>query len=137
MGADDRAPRVDSVDEPFWAAARAGEFRMQRCEDCAFVWWAPGPVCPRCWSDRYEWVPLTGRGTVNSWVVFHRAYWPDLEAEVPYAVAEVELEEGPRYLARVVGCNHDDLHRGMRVAVAFEHGPDDAVLPVFEPRDHD
>lgn len=131
----DRLPVIDGVDESFWEAARAHELRMQRCEECGCLWWSPGPVCPDCWSERYEWVELSGTGRVNSWVVFHRPYWPDLEDEVPYTVAEIELEEGPRYLATVVDCDADDIYRGMPVEVVFEDTTSAITLPKFRPRE--
>lgn len=131
----ERLPAIDAVDEPFWEAARNHELRMQQCADCGYLWWAPGPACPECWSERYEWTELSGNGIVNTWVVFHRAYWPALEDEIPYIVAEIELEEGPRYLANVVECDSADLYRGIPVEVVFEEVAEGFTLPKFRPRD--
>ena len=134
MGPEDRLPVVDEEDAPFWAAARAHELRMQRCNSCGELWWPPGSVCPECWAEDFEWVELSGHGVVNSWVVFHRPYWPDVEDEVPYVVAEIEIEEGPRYIATVVGVAPDELSRGMPVDVVFRDVTDEVTLPEFGPR---
>lgn len=126
-------PRIDDDDEPFWNAAKDHELRMQQCDECGYIRWPPGPVCPECWADGYEWVPLSGQGTVNTWVVFHRVYFDAFADEVPYNVAEIELDEGPRYLANVVDCENDDLYRGMPVEVVFEAYSDEVTVPKFTP----
>lgn len=128
-------PTIGEDDAPFWAAARNHELRMQQCTDCGTLWWAPSSVCPNCWSESNEWVELAGTGTVNSWVIFHRPYWPAFEDDVPYNVAEITLDEGHRYLANVVECDNDALYRGMPVEVVFEDISDEITLPKFTPRE--
>ena len=44
-----------------------------------------------------------GEGQVYSWVGVQRALTPGLEAEVPYTIATVDLAEGARVFARLVG----------------------------------
>lgn len=105
MSEDTILPTIGEEDGPFWEAANKHELRMQRCTDCGTLWWAPASICPECWSENFEWEALSGRGTVNSWVVFHRSYWPELEDKVPYSVVEVTLEENPRYLANIRECD--------------------------------
>lgn len=124
-------PQIDD-DAPFWNAASNHEFRMQQCGECDHVRWPPSPVCPECWAEDHEWMELSGRGEVNTWVVFHRVYFDAFADKVPYNIAEVELNEGPRYLAPVE-CDNDDLYRGMPVQVIFEDITDDVSLPKFEP----
>jgi uncharacterized OB-fold protein len=127
-------PRIGPEDAPFWAAAREHEFRMQRCDDCGHIRWPPGPVCPKCWAREAEWVRLSGRGVVNTWVVFHRAYFEAFADRVPYSVVEVELAEGPRYLANLLECENDEISRGMPVEVVFEDVTAEVTLPQFRPR---
>lgn len=131
---DDRILPLIDEDEPFWNATRDHELRMQRCEACGHVRWPPGPVCPECWSRDHEWVELSGRGEVNTWVIFHREYFAAFADEIPYNVAEIQLAEGPRYLANVVDCENDDLYRGMAVEVVYEDVTEDVTLPKFAPR---
>lgn len=134
MSSDKISPRIDNDDAPFWAAARDRELRMQRCEECGYVRWPPSPVCTECWEEAHEWTELSGHGVVNTWVIFHRVYFDAFADEVPYNVAEIELEEGPRYLANVINCENDDLYRGMPVEVVFEEYTDEVTVPKFEPR---
>jgi uncharacterized OB-fold protein len=65
-------PVIGPDSAPFWEQARAGELRAQRCVECGSLRLPPGPVCPHCWAEAHEWVLLSGRGVVQSWVVFHR-----------------------------------------------------------------
>jgi len=127
-------PRLIEEDVPFWEAARNHEFRMQQCGDCDHVVWPPGPVCPECWSDDLEWVELSGRGEINTWTVFHRAWLPDFEDDLPYNVVEVELAEGPRYVSNLLKCDNEDIYRGMPVEVVFEDLTEEITLPKFRPR---
>ena len=69
---------------------------MPRCDDCKRYWFPPSLLCPRCNSANWTWTKTSGRGRVFSYVVYHRVYHPAFAQEVPYAVAVVELDEGPR-----------------------------------------
>ena len=56
--------------------------------------------CPHCLAADFAWTPVSGGGKVFSFVIFHRVYHPAFAQEVPYVVALVELEEGPRLLSQ-------------------------------------
>lgn len=134
-----RLPVITHTDRPFWEAAQNRELRMQQCDNCDSLRWAPADVCPYCWSENFTWTELSGRGTVNTWVVFHRPYWPDIEDAIPYNVAEIELEESTqsnplRYISNIVKCDNDDIYIGMPVEVVYEDVADEVTLPKFRPR---
>ena len=59
------------------------------------------PCCPWCATRTFEEVESAGRGVVYSFVTAHVAVSPGYEVELPYTVATVELDEGPRLLGRV------------------------------------
>lgn len=126
-------PPITDFNRPFWAAARRHELQLQRCKECGKVWAPNGPVCPHCFSDSYEWVLVSGKGTIASWVVFHKEYHPAFKPETPYNVAFVELEEGPRLISNIVGVHSEDLKIGMPVEVWFEDVNDEISLPKFRP----
>ncbi len=125
-------PSEDS--RPFWEATRDGELRLQRCADCGAFRFPPGVLCPECGSASAEWKALSGRGTVYSYVVFHRAYHPAFAQDLPYAVACVQLEEGPRLLSNIVGIEPARIRCDMPVEVLFEKVSDEISLPKFRPR---
>ena len=124
-------PRITPDNGPFWEAARRHELRLQRCLDCGRVWYPPAPVCPSCLSDRHEWAPMSGRGTISSFVVFHKAWFPAFANETPYAVVQVELEEGPRLTANLVDVPPGEIRVGMPVTVVFDDITSDVTIPRF------
>ena len=127
------APPISIFNAPFWDYARRHELRLQRCLDCARTWAPPGPVCPHCFSRRFEWALLSGRGRVASWAVFHKHYHPFFKGRTPYNVAFVELDEGPRLVANIVDAPFDAIATGMPVEVVFEDVEDRFALPQFRP----
>ena len=127
-------PRPTEDSAPYWEAAHRGELRMQRCSECGHVRFPPALLCPRCLSETAAWVPLSGRGTVFSWIVVHQSQHPAFNADAPYNVTIVELEEGPRLHTNLIGCRNDEIHIGMPVEVLFEKINDEVTLPKFRPR---
>jgi uncharacterized OB-fold protein len=126
-------PSISEYNRPFWDYARQHELRLQRCLDCARPWAPVGPVCPHCFSARFEWARMSGRGTVASWVVFHKLYHPGFAEDIPYNVAFIELAEGPRLISNVVGVPNERLHIGMPVEVVFDDVGPNTSLPKFRP----
>ena len=124
-------PSEDS--QPFWAAAKKHELSLQRCGTCGSFRFPPAPVCPECTALGGDWTKLTGRGTIFSFVVFHRAFHKSFEKDVPYAVALVELEEGPRLVTNIVGVAPDQIRCDMPVELVFEDVTPECTLPKFKP----
>lgn len=83
-------------------ALAAGRLTFQRCAACQNAWLPPRDACPRCLSPEWAWEDASGSGRLVSWVVYHRAYHPAFADRVPYNVALVELDEGPRLITNVV-----------------------------------
>lgn len=124
-------PRIDSVSRGFWDNARAGRLSVQRCDECADLHFPGSPVCPKCLSESQSWVPVSGRGTLLSWVRFHRAYWDGFHADLPYLVALVGLEEGPMLMTNIVGAAPEDLKIGQGVEAVFDKVDEEVTLPKF------
>lgn len=122
-------PSEDSA--PFWKAARDHEMKLQKCRDCGAFRFPPAAVCAECTSDAYDWTPVSGKGKVFSFVIFHRAYHPGFKGELPYVVGCIELDEGPRMLSNVIGCKPEDVRCDMPVEVSFEDISEDISLPKF------
>ncbi|HUF85148.1 MAG TPA: OB-fold domain-containing protein, partial [Acidimicrobiia bacterium] len=81
----------------------------------------------------YEWdtVEASGRGTVYSYVVNH---YPQVPAfDYPLPIGLIELDEGTRVVADLVGIDAAEVRVGMPVEVEWvEHDPD-LTLPAFHP----
>ena len=90
-------------------------------------------MCPACGSRNVEWFTASGRATLYSYVINHRPA-PGFEDETPYAIAVVELEEGPRMMTNIVGlpATPEALELDMPLQVRFEPRGD-VSLPVFGP----
>ena len=86
-------PAIDEDTAPFWEAARRGELVMQGCASCGRLRFPPRPMCPHCQSLDTTWSPVSGRGTVWSFVVPHPPLLPAYEAWAPFNVILVELDE--------------------------------------------
>jgi uncharacterized OB-fold protein len=125
-------PAISSLNKPYWDSLKRRELRMQKCDGCGRIWYPPAPLCPGCWSRKFSWTQLSGRGRISAWVVFHQAYFRSYEHDVPYNVVEVELEEGPRILANLVGTASGEIRAGMPVKVLFEDVTDEVTLAKFE-----
>ena len=99
-------PTINDVNRPFWDGCGRGHLLVQRCSHCARLRYPAAVVCPNCLAPEAQWQPMSGRGQVFSFVVFHRAYHPAWEGKVPYTVALIELDEGPVMLSNVIGVDH-------------------------------
>jgi len=124
-------PRPTPETQHFWNGTAAAELRLQRCRNCEHTYFPPQPCCPACASDDVEVVRASGRGSLYSYVITHRAA-PGFEA--PYVIAVVELEEGPRLVSNLVDVapDPDALTLDLPLQVTFESFGD-VTLPLFRP----
>ncbi|HZR83493.1 MAG TPA: Zn-ribbon domain-containing OB-fold protein [Candidatus Binatia bacterium] len=127
-------PSPSGLHAEFYAHCARGELRFQRCDDCGTWRHPPRVLCPRCASERWQWARSSGRGTLFSWTITHQPLVPGFGDRVPYAVAVVELEEGPRLVTGLRGIALRDLAIGVPVEVAFEKLSDALGLHYFRPR---
>jgi uncharacterized OB-fold protein len=128
-------PAPDAFTKPFWDGCKAGELRMLRCARCGTYVFFPAPACHACGSMEVAWVPVSGKGSVYSFIVVRQANLPAFAAELPYVVAWVELAEQPglKMVSNIVGCDPKDVRVGMPVQVTFEQATDEVTLPKFRP----
>jgi uncharacterized OB-fold protein len=123
-------PRLDTLNKPFWAAAREGRLLLQHCPSCGDTRFPPGPVCPKCLAGDQAWIEASGKGTLESWIDMHRAYWDGFKDDLPYRVCLVRLEEGPVMVSNLVD-KTDNLRMGAPVKVVFDAVTEDVTLPKF------
>jgi uncharacterized OB-fold protein len=127
------APEPTPETAPYWEAANRGELRIQRCNACGRHYFYPRTACPHCGSTDVAWVTVSGRGRLHTYVINHRPA-PGFEDEAPYAIAVVELDEGPRMMANIAGVANtpEQLELDMPLDVTFEPRGEQMV-PVFTP----
>ena len=116
----------------YWDGAREGELRLQRCNACDHAYFPPRPFCPECSSRDVAVFKASGKGTLYSYVINHLKS-PGYEP--PFAIAVVELEEGPRMMANILDCPQtpEALVLDMALEVTFEKLTDEITLPQFKP----
>jgi uncharacterized OB-fold protein len=95
------APEPDLESAAWWEGLRAHRVTLQHCQDCDQTRFPPMPSCPWCASAAFDVVESAGRGVVYSFVTANVAVSPGYRGSLPYSVATVELDEGPRLLGRV------------------------------------
>ena len=128
------APAPDQTPETadFWAATAGGRLLLKRCERCAAVGWYPRALCASCGSVELSGIAASGHGTVYSFTVVHRSLGSYRDA-APYVIAYVELDEGPRVLTNIVGCEPELIHIGQSVTLEFHDTGEGSALYRFKP----
>lgn len=126
------SPVPDFVSGPFFEGLAAGELRVQRCTACGAL--QIGELaCNACHATSLEWIRANGKGAIHSFVVMHSDFHPAFTLNLPYNVATVELDEGPRLYANITGIADGDLRVGMRVTVGYSRLDSGVTVPVFSP----
>jgi len=125
-------PDLAGADAPFWQALRNREVRVQRCGTCSAHRFPAARTCPHCRSEQSEWVAVAPTGVIETWCVFHRAYFEGLP--VPYTVLQVRLDCGVRLFSNPVEVEPAALRVGMAVEAAFDDITSEVTLLKFKPR---
>ena len=126
-------PRPYQDTAEYWAAAREHRFVIQCCNSCGEHQFYPRGVCSHCLSSELEWREASGNGTIYSYSVNHRAPHPGFADDLPFVLAIVELEEGPRMMTNIVVSDPDSVTIGKAVTVTFDDVTDQVTLPKFTP----
>lgn len=120
------SPTPDPSTRSFWDAARDGKLLIGRNTRTGKVHYPPRPICPFDDEGEVEYVPASGEGTIYTFSV--------MRAKTPYAIAYVELAEGPRIMTNIVGCDFGSIRIGQKVRVTFvpSEGGEQSI-PMFTP----
>ena len=132
MSGDRIIPQPTPETQHYWDGAKRGELLLQTCKSCSNTYFPPRPFCPECGSRDVEVVKASGKGRLYSYIINHMKA-PGYEP--PFAVAIVELEEGPRIMTNILECEQtpEALQLDMPLEVTFEKISDDISLPQFKP----
>ena len=119
----------------YWEKAHEHELWLRRCNPCGQAYFYPRDFCPHSGSRDVSWMRASGKGTLHTFAIVHRAPVPAFSDRVPFVVAMVDLEEGARIPTNLVDVEPDPAHIkvGMAVEVAFLDLTDEITLPVFRP----
>jgi uncharacterized protein len=128
-------PVPDSISRGFWEAAASHVLAIQRCDACGHLAQPPVVVCASCMSVEtgFTYAPVDGRGCLATWTIMRDAFLPGFKADIPWVIAEVELDDAPgvRLLARLDAGADEDLKIGLPVRTDFVDVAPGVALPVF------
>lgn len=132
MSGDRIIPQPTPETQHYWDGAKRGELLLQTCNSCNHTYFPPRPFCPECGSRDVAVVKASGKGRLYSYIINHMKA-PGYEP--PFAVAVVELEEGPRIMTNILECEPtpEALQLDMPLEVTFEKLSDEISLPQFKP----
>lgn len=134
MSQDLPSPIVNPDSKVYWDGAREGRLMIRKCKACGLTHFLPRYLCPACWSTELDWMQASGLGTVHSFTVIRRAPLAAFVGRVPYVVALIDLDEGPRMMANILGDDALQTRIDDRVEVCFEGRGDGAKVPQFTRR---
>jgi uncharacterized OB-fold protein len=120
-------PVPDEVSKPFWDACNERRLIVQNCTSCNRLQYPPQAACPACGSGaNLEWCEVSGRGRINGYSVMYQSRVVPLQADQPFNIAVIELEEDPaiKFLSSLPGTPLEEVPVGARVQVDFQEvGP--------------
>ncbi len=122
-------PTLDNRE--FYEAAGRGELRFQRCADCGRWRHYPRPVCPGCLSRRYTWERASGRGRIYTWTIVHGPTLPAFQAELPYNVVDVLMDEGIHFQSQLLDCPPEEIRADLPVEAVFVPVSEEMTLVKF------
>ena len=125
-------PPITELNAPFWERLAAGEVRLQQCRQCRVYQHPPESFCYHCGAMSLEWTAVRAHGTVYAYIIVHQPYHPAFRPFLPYTVAIVELDEGPRLLGAMLGLQ-TSIAIGDRVQPRLEAIDGERSMLLFEP----
>lgn len=127
-------PNPDEADTAeFWRKTKDKVLGYQHCDDCGTVVFYPRHHCTGCLGANLTWQASAGEGSIYSYSIIRQSYHPFFRSQVPFAVAWVDLDEGPRMLTNITGVEDPaTLEIGQRVRVVWEEH-EALNIPLFEP----
>jgi uncharacterized protein len=96
---DELLPEINEFNAPYWDGLSAGDVRLQHCNGCGANQYPAESFCYECGATDLEWRTVAGDGEVYSFIIVHQAYHPAFKQFLPYTVAIVQMDDGPRMLA--------------------------------------
>jgi uncharacterized OB-fold protein len=120
-------PTTDSA--RFWDGCNHEQVLLQKCRACGRVQFYPRPFCAHCQGEGLDWIATAGGGTIHSFTIVHKPANRSFDADVPFVIALVDLDEGVRLMLNVIGEDRLAAAIGRRVRICFEQRSPQQKLP--------
>lgn len=103
--------------DDFWFQTVGDEIRLvgSRCLACGKVAFPQKPVCPVCFSDGIETVPLSKNGTLHT---FACSVMGPIGMETPFVMGFIDLPEGIKLYSLITGT--ETWGRDLKIGMAME-----------------
>lgn len=104
--------------EQFYKFLAQQKLMAGKCRQCGKIHLPPRPLCDKCFSQEFEWIPVSGKGKLLTYTVIHVApqQFQDL---APYAVGIIKLENGLKIPGMISGARQEQLKIGMDLTIDF------------------
>lgn len=89
-----------------------------KCADCGDEFYPPVYRCKGCGSEHIKDKEMPRTGKIVTYTLLHETL-PGFEAQAPFYLAVVELDNGARILAQLVDSPDDVVKTGARVAATI------------------
>ncbi len=114
---------------PFYDNLKQNRLTTTKCADCGHIAWPPRIVCPKCMSDRLDWVDFPETGQIYAFTVQTAATPPGFNPPVVYAL--IDFDNGLRIISPIVDCDPAQVEAGAQVVLKVVPAPRDRVLFFF------
>ena len=95
-------PPLTDLNTPYREALSRGELILQKCQTCSSYQYPFESFCYECGSTELAHQISNGQGFIYSFVKVHQPYHPAFKPFIPYTVATIQLDEGPRLLCAML-----------------------------------
>lgn len=119
--------------QPFWDGAKQHKLLLKKCAKCGNIDHPPYLYCTECSAEQYKWVEASGRGTIYAFTTTLIGAPLPFTEDIPYTIAMVDLDEGPRMLTTIADAEPAELKIGMKVEVVFDNVTEEIAIPRFRP----
>jgi uncharacterized OB-fold protein len=104
--------------EQFYKFLSQGKLMAGKCQHCGKIHLPPRPLCDKCFSQEFTWIPVPSKGKLLTYTVIHVAP-PQFQDMAPYAVGIVQLENGAKLPGIIAGATPEQLKINMKLTIEF------------------
>ncbi len=105
--------------EQFYKFMTEGKLMAGKCTKCGKIHLPPRPVCDKCYSSEFTWMPISGKGKLLTYTIIHVAP-PQFQDLAPYTVGIVQLKNGLKLPGMISGIAENALKVGIELNLDFK-----------------
>jgi uncharacterized OB-fold protein len=127
LGLGDPSPETNE----YWAGVADKKLLLKKCTQCGRANHPRRLFCLDCRNDVFDWVEAAGTGTIYTYSKVDRGPTDAFQAETPYTIGLIELDEGVFFCTRVLADDQDAISIGAPVSLTWAEVGSFGELPVF------